>query len=172
MWDEEDEANTMYATAATAATAAAAAAAAAATTAAATGALPPCPVPLPTKALPTETACTNPMCPTADFTEADQVRCPCRGVVYCNRACQLANWPAHGPGCQATRPDKGVQWLDRAMAASKMLKKPEMRGISYVYSKLLGCPRTLTVKPDVRSDISLQLTYIFFILIDKTPVIE
>lgn len=116
------------------------------------GAIPPCPAPLPTKALPTETACANPMCTTADFAEADHVRCPCRGVVYCNRMCQLSDWPAHSPGCQATRPDKGVEWLGRAVEASTMTKKPEMRGISFVHSKLLGCPRTLTVKPDVRSE--------------------
>jgi hypothetical protein len=140
----------------------------AATASVATGALPPCPFPLPTRALPTETVCTNPVCPTVDFAEAEQVRCPCRGVVYCNRACQLSDWPAHGLECQTTRPDKGAQWLDRAVEASTMSKKPEMRGISFVQSKLLGCPRTLTVKPDVRSDLYRP---VIFMLIN-TPMIE
>ncbi len=149
-------------------------AAATAATTAATGALPPCPAPLHTRALPTETACANPVCPTTDFAEADPVRCPCRGVVYCNRACQLSDWPSHGLGCQTTRPDKGAEWFDRALEASTMIKKPEMRGIFFVQSKLLGCPRTLTVKPDVRSDVYSPFILILFDFIHNinTPMIE
>ena len=122
--------------------------------------VPSCPLPIPSKALTTETGCANSSCAHQGFGERGTttlMRCPCRQVLYCGRACQESDWVQHRAACRSVRLDQDLVWLKEAQDAENRKKRPDMRGIDFVPSKNLDCKRYITIRPGVRY-------FIFFFL--------